>query len=194
MYVRASDVESTPDSGSVTPPEHVQRRVQEENTILQAEVEGMMRDSCIVQEGEERQRKELSQIYSSLPVKPGTVGYGWKCDGENIALFSVYGTLWMKTHEVPCCIRLSFCQNATCFAVLAGVGMIYIPGFILSLVVIDTRFHSQFGCFINTRFHSQFGCFINPRFNSQFDYSLIPGSSLTLLVSLPLQAPNPSIG
>ena len=76
VYVRASDVDSTPDPATVTPPEHMQRRVQRENAILQGEVEGMMRDSCIMQEGEERQRKELSQVYNSLPVKPGTVGWG----------------------------------------------------------------------------------------------------------------------
>ena len=79
--MRVSDAHSTPDPEGVTPPEHMQRRVQEENFVLRTEVEGMVRDSCILQEGEERQRKELRELYSSLPVKPGTVGWAGRGRG-----------------------------------------------------------------------------------------------------------------
>ena len=81
VYMRVSDAHSTLDPEGVTPPEHMQRRVQKENSVLQTEVEGMVRDSCILQEGEERQRKELRELYSSLPVKPGTVGVGVEREG-----------------------------------------------------------------------------------------------------------------
>ena len=69
--MRASDKSSAPDPSAVVPPDSMQRRVEGENAILQAEVEKMMRESRIVREDEERQRKELREVYNSLPVKPG---------------------------------------------------------------------------------------------------------------------------
>lgn len=81
VYVRVSNAHNAPDPDGLTPPENMQRRVQEENSVLQTEVEEMVRDSCILQKGEERQRKELRELYGSLPVKPGTVGVGVEREG-----------------------------------------------------------------------------------------------------------------
>ena len=104
VYVRASDGDTTPDPIAVAPPDSMRQRVEGENTILQAEVEGMMRDSRLMQEGEERQRKDLSQLYGSLPVKPGMEREEEGIEGWGGPSYSVFTTPF--EHEEPCRIFL----------------------------------------------------------------------------------------